>query len=186
MWPTAPTSCAWRTSRNVTPGKYDYRPKQSFIAGLPSWLKACAVKWWFSGAVFYFIGWGFFVQSADQLDLTFVLGLALGLTTDLLINRVLVFFESDRQSYRGYIFSYSRRFFSVPVNLVYGVVLSAAVSYTYHFINVAALRVTGAPPGTVTLGAEPMLYGLFFTGFDMALVGLKRLVVWAVKRGRSE
>ncbi len=164
-------------------GKYEYRPKKGFIAGLPAWLKVCAVKWWFAGAVFYFVGWGFFLQTADQLDLVFVLGLALGLVTDLLINRALVFFESDREDYRRFMLCYSRRFFSVPVNLVYGVALSAAISYTYHFINVAALRLTGAPPGTVTLGAEPLLYGLFFLGLDMGVVGVKRLVVRVVKRG---
>ncbi len=167
-------------------GDYDYRPKSGFIAGLPVWLKACVVKWWFAGAVFYFIGWGFFVYSADQLDLTFVLGLALGLVTDLLVNRALVFFESDRENYRRFLFCYSRRFFSVPVNLVYGLALSAAVSYTYHFINVAALRLTGAPPGTVTLGAEPLLYGLFFLGFDMAAVGIKNAIKRLVRKARAQ
>ncbi len=151
----------------------DYRSKRGFIAGLPVWLKALFVKWWFGGAVFYFIGWGLFIQSSDQLDLTLVLGIALGLVTDLLINRALVFFENGRDDYRRYILCYSRRFFSLPVNLIYGAALSILVSYTYHFINLLAQNVSASPAGTIFIGAEPILYGLFFMGYDMLAVGVK-------------
>ncbi len=164
----------------------DCRPKRGFIAGLPVWLKACVVKWWFAGAVFYFVGWGFFIQSADQLDLTFALGLALGAVTALLITRSLVFFENGRDNYRRYILCYSRRFFSVPVNLLYGVALSIAVSYTYHIINLLAIRGAGYAPGTIVLGAEPILYGLFFMGYDMLAVGIKNSIAKLRKRQRFD
>lgn len=163
----------------------DFRPRRSFVAGLPVWLKACVVKWWFAGSVFYFVGWGLFIQSADQLDLTFVMGLALGAVTDLLVNRALVFFENDRTNYRRYLLCYSRRFFSVPVNLVYGIALSAAVSYTYHAINITAQHITGQPPGTVLLGAEPILYGLFVLGYDMLAIMLKNAVKGLVRKARG-
>lgn len=164
----------------------DYRPKRGFVANLPVWLKASLVKWWFAGAVFYFVGWGFFVQSADQLDLTVILGLALGAVTDLLVNRALVFFENGRDDYRRFIFCYSRRFFSVPVNLLYGVALSVAVSYTYHMINLLAIALSGSPPGTVALGAEPLLYGLFFLAYDMLAVGVKNAAKKLSRRPRNK
>jgi hypothetical protein len=139
-------------------------------------VKACAVKWWFAGAAFYFVGWGLFIQTRDQLELTLALGLALGLVTDILVNRALLFFETDKKRYGGFIFCYTRNFLSMPVNVLYGIVLAAAVSYSYHFANLLAVNLTGSPPGTVFLGAEPILYGLFFMGFDMLAVWIKNAV----------
>ena len=157
-------------------GGDDYRPKRGLISRMPAWLKACAVKAWFSGMVFYFIGWGLFIQSSDQLDITLALGLALGVVTDVLINRALIYFGTDKENYRRFIFAYSKRFFSVPINLVYGIILSFAVAYVYHFINLAAQSVTGQPPETIFLGAEPILYGIFFMGLDMLCVLIKHIL----------
>ncbi len=156
-----------------------YRPRESFVRRQPAWVKACAVKWWFAGAVFYFIGWGLFIGS--QLDLTAALGLALGLVTEILINRALIFFESGRENYRRFIFCSPRGFLSIPINLAYGLLLSFAVGYTYHFINYAAVNLANAAPGTVFLGAEPLLYGLFFTGYDMLCVCIKNKVKVLIK-----
>jgi hypothetical protein len=39
------------------------------------WLKASLIKFWFYGAVYFFVGWGLFLASGDQLDLIVVLGL---------------------------------------------------------------------------------------------------------------
>jgi hypothetical protein len=145
------------------------------------WVKACVVKWWFAGAVFYFVGWGLFIQTRDQLELTLALGLAHGLATDILANRALKFFETDKESYRGFIFCYARSILSMPVNLLSGVVLATATSYFYHYVNLAAVTVTGSPPGTVFLGAEPILYGLFFMGFDMLCIFVKNKTKGLVK-----
>ncbi len=152
----------------------DYRPQKSFIGGLPVWVKACAVKWWFAGAVFYFVGWGLFI--GDQLDLTAALGLILGLVTEILINRALIFFGNSKENYRRFIFCPPSGILSIPANLGYGVLLAFLVSYTYHFINLAAVNLSNSAPGTMFLGAEPLLYGLFFTGYDMLCVCIKNKV----------
>lgn len=147
------------------------KPKKGFIARLPHWLKAVVLKAWFSGAVFYFIGWGLFIT--DQLDLTVVMGLILGLAMDLLLNRLLVFFETNRLEYRKYIFCYSKKFYSIPVNLIYGMLLSFLVAYTYNSINLILIAVQDLPADALPFGAEPILYGVFFTIYDMIFIGIK-------------
>ncbi|MDR1736839.1 MAG: hypothetical protein LBR85_08255 [Oscillospiraceae bacterium] len=175
--------------------EYDGRPKPGFIARMPVWLKACLVKWWFGGAIFYFIGFtilnsGSIPEGSGRavdysnlvvLDQIVALGLVLGIINDLIINRILVFFESDKVNYRAFMFSYSKRFISVPINLVYGVALSFIIANTYELINVTAVRIGNLEESTVFIGAEPILYGLFFMGWDMLFIFLKRILTKFIK-----
>ena len=141
---------------------------------LPHWLKACFIKFWFAGAVYFFIGWGLFLSSADQLDLTLALGAVLGLLTDLIVNKVLFLMEKGGREYHPYVLCWSERWYvSLPVNLVYCVVLSFLVAYTYHFINLFAARAQGLGAGTIVLGAEPILFGLFILLYDLIFLGIK-------------
>ena len=54
-------------------------------------VKALLVKFWFNGSVcfFFFLGLGNYLR--DLLDQLFVLGLAMGIITDILVNNVLRF-----------------------------------------------------------------------------------------------
>jgi hypothetical protein len=149
------------------------------------WFKALFVRFWFAGAVFYFIGWGLAVGSRDQLDLTVVLGLVHGMVTELIVNRVLVFIEHDGEN-RRFILCYSKKFFSFPVNIVFGIICAFLVAYTYSIVNLLAMRSGLAAEGYIFVGAEPLLYGLLFVMLEMMFIGMKntmRSIYLKARRG---
>lgn len=151
---------------------------------LPPWLKAVLLKFWFAGAVFFFIGWGLFINTVDQLDLTLILGLVLGIVTDLLTNRILRGMEQGKGQYKPFMMFPKKHYLSFVWNILYGILLCVLVVYTYQIINVAAIRIYHLPETKVTLGAEPILFGVFCTGYDMLLLQIKK--VFAKRRAENE
>jgi hypothetical protein len=149
------------------------------------WVKAAFIKFWFAGAVFFFVGWGLSIQSADQLDLVLVLGLIHGLVSDILVNRILIFIETPEKPCRKYILCYSKKFFSVPVNLFLCVFFVFFVAYIYHFINLLAMSLGWAPDGFIFLGAEPIGYGLLFLLCDTLVLLMKNTFMNIVKKARG-
>ena len=119
-----------------------YRSRRLHFAG---WVKALLVKFWFSGAVCFFFFWGLGMYISDLLDQLVVVGIAMGVLTDLLVNNVLRFMaktpgENDRWMMllrKGY--------------------------------------ASGLPGDAVPLGVEPILFGLFYLGFDLLFLSFKRL-----------
>ena len=59
---------------------------------LADWVKAVLIKVWFAGAVCFFFLWGLGTYVSDQLDQILILGVALGLVTDLLTNNLYRFY----------------------------------------------------------------------------------------------
>lgn len=141
---------------------------------LPELLKALLIKAWFAGAVCYFILWGLGAYVGGLLDMLFILGIALGMVTDLLTNNVLRFMEKTPGESNRYLLVTHRGMVGFGLNLLFSLVIVVLVFFTYDFINRFLVTIT-SNPDNVLLGVEPILYGLFCMGFDMLLIGIKRL-----------
>ncbi|MCL2702576.1 MAG: hypothetical protein FWE91_03090 [Defluviitaleaceae bacterium] len=159
--------------------------RKGFLSRLPMWLKALFIKAWFAGAVFYFIGWGFFFQSRDNLDLILVLGLVHGLVTDIVVNKILIFIETEAQPSKKYVLCYSRRFLSILINLLFGIICAFLVAYTYNIANVLAIEINNRPSGYMTFGAEPIMYGLLYLAYETVFVVMKNTLVKIYSRARG-
>jgi hypothetical protein len=170
--------------RRIDSGANKYT-KKGFIARLPVWFKALFIKFWFAGAVFYFIGWGLSAGSQDQLDLVVVLGLVHGLATDLFVNRILVFIETDDEN-RRYMIYYSKRFLSVPINILFGLICAFLVAYTYSIVNFFAMRGGLVAEGYIFLGTEPILYGLLYILFEFMFIGMKNMIKSIINKARMQ
>ncbi len=166
-----------------------YSGKEQVVKKSKKWpaaVKALLIKAWFAGAVYFFVGWGLFINSLDQLDLTLALGLVLGAVTDLMVNRILVtFMDNGGDTYKKHIMFYSKKFYFFWVNILYGVLLSFLIAYTYHAINLIAVRIGGLEENRMVLGAEPILYGLFFTAYDALLVSIKNFIKNRFNKGAN-
>lgn len=68
-----------------------YRTKSRF--NLSNTAKVVLLKAWFAGAVCYFILWGLGIYVNSLIDMLFILGIVLGMVTDLLTNNVIRFIE---------------------------------------------------------------------------------------------
>lgn len=151
--------------------KYRHRSKISLSHGVKMFL----VKMWFAGAVCFFIFWGLGNYVADQLDMLVVFGVVLGMVTDLLTNNALRFFARTEGENDRWMMFPKKRYATFFLNILYAVFLLFCVSNFYQILNLLLLRITGATEG-VPLGVEPILFGLFYTCFDMLFIGMKRLV----------
>lgn len=142
---------------------------------LPETLKVVLLKAWFAGAVCYFILWGLGTYIYSIIDMLFILGIVLGLATDLLTNNVIRFIEKAPGENDKWLLFPKKGMASFFLNMVYALVLVACVYALYGAINrvlVAAMGLTD----TVPLGVEPILFGVFTMGIDMLFIGCRNLM----------
>lgn len=153
-----------------------YRSKKKLR--IPAWLKITFVKFWFAGAVCYFFLWGLGMY-LQGIELMLVLAIGLGVVTDLLTNRFLRRFEPTEGSYNKWMMVTTRKFWSIFLNVIYAGVLLYCVFRTYYGINVlmGVNPDVGHTEEESMLGVEPILFGLFYLGFDMLLIFVKNTLI---------
>ena len=142
---------------------------------LPGWLKMIAIKAWFAGAVCFFILWGL-GNYLGGLDMLVVCAVALGMVMDLLTNNCLRFLEETPGENDRWMMIPPKGVRSFVLNILYACVITACVFVFYNAVNYLILVITGVED-KVPLGVEPLLFGLLCMGFDMLLIGIKRLCV---------
>lgn len=140
------------------------------------WVKMLFIKGWFAGAVCFFFIWGLGGLLQSELDILFVTGMALGMVTDLLTNPVLRFFEKTAGENARWMMVNRRGTSGLLLNVLYGYVILLLVYGLYNGINLLANALMGTE-GTVVLGVEPVLFGVFCLGADLVLLRIKRAVV---------
>ena len=142
---------------------------------VPNTVKVLFVKFWFAGAVCYFVIWGLGLYLGSVLDLLVVAAVVMGFVTDLLANNVLRFMEETPGVNEKWIMVRKRRYVSLILNLLYAGVLMTLVYLFYEYVNIAITTATGDRE-SVPVGVEPLLFGLLYMGFDLALVGIRNLI----------
>lgn len=147
-----------------------YRSKNRI--NLPQWLKAVLLKTWFAGAVCFFIFWGLGVYLQNNLDMLLVFGLALGLVTDLLVNSIFRFYAETETANDKWMMFPKKKYLYFFCNILYAYLLLFCVNMLYQVINRGIIAFTGAQD-TVPLGVEPILFGIFYMGFDMLFISVK-------------
>jgi hypothetical protein len=135
-------------------------------------LKALLIKFWFNGATCFFFLWGLGTYLHSWLDQMVVLALALGAVNDLLTNNVFRFYAKTPGGNDRWMMFPQKAFYTLPLNVIYAVVLLVLVVMTYSAVNAAIIGITGAV-GTVPLGVGPILFGVFTTAWDTLLIKLK-------------
>lgn len=146
---------------------------------LPEWFKAVFIKFWFAGAVCFFVFWGLGTTITAQLDMLFVFAVALGIITDLLVNNIFRFYEKRPGANNKWMMFPKKNFINFFFNIIYAFVLLFAVVTLYNIINAVIVNATGATG--VPLGVEPVLFGVFYMMFDMLFIGMKHLFGKIVK-----
>lgn len=150
--------------------------KKSFIDDIPDWIKALFVKFWFSGAVCFFILWGLGLYVWDYFDMIIILGIVLGMVTDILVNNAFRFFEIVPGSNNKWMMFPKKRFWTFFANIIYNTLIMCLIVCIYEAIN----RVGNAILGTekqIYIGVEPILFGIFYVAIDMLFIGAKNLFI---------
>lgn len=146
--------------------KYGARKK----GGIPQWLKVCFIKFWFPGAVYFFIVMGLGLW--DPLDQIVILGIVQGMVTDLLTDNMLRFVaETDGANDRWIMFS-RKRYMTFFFNMIYAMLLCAMVLALYAGAD-RVINLIAGTRGVKYLVGEPVGHGLFYMLCDVALVTIK-------------
>lgn len=156
-----------------------YRTKSLFKT--PDVLKLLLIKVWFAGAVCYFFLWGLGGILGNTLDMLFVLGVALGMVTDLLTNNVIRFVEKEKGANDGWMMVPGKGTGSMILNVLYHVLVVICVYMLYNLINLGINTITG-DMDAVPLGVEPILFGVFCTAFDVLFLSIKQLIKKLLKK----
>lgn len=150
-----------------------YRSKSWLRISEP--VKIMLIKAWFAGSVCFFIFWGLGNYLGDMLDMLLVFGIVLGLSMDLLVNPVLRFMEKTPQANHKWMMFPKKNYANFFFNMLYGCLLLFLVYTWYQFLNGIIVAAAGTVE-TVPVGVEPVLFGVFFTCFDLLLIGMKHVV----------
>ena len=154
--------------------------KTDFLGKIPAWVKALFVKWWFAGAVCYFIVWG--INLGAPIDSIVLTGAVLGIVVDVLVNPLFRYMETDRKEYNAYMmFPFPfKQFWTFFTNIIYYVIVLVVMYYSfYFFVNDVIFN------GGQMLTVEPLLFGVFCVIIDMVFIGIKDGIVALVRHGRN-
>lgn len=141
---------------------------------IPNWLKINFVKFWFPAAACFFFFWGLGTTVPSDLDRLVIMGLGIGILTDLLTNNVLRNMAETKGGNDRWMMFPKKEFSSYFKNILYAYVVLFLVWTIYTVINSALMALSGDRE-TIPLGVEPILFGLFYLGCDLGLIELKRL-----------
>lgn len=164
-------------------GKEELKKYRSgFLSRIPMWIKALFIKFWFNGAVCFFFLWGLSMFIPDILDQMFIVGLAMGVVTDLLVNNVFRFMAEEPGANDKWMMIPQKKFWTLFANIAYAMAVFALEVLVYDRINVWFRP----DEESIVLGVEPFLFGLFYLAIDMAFIGIKNLIVKAVRDAKTK
>lgn len=151
---------------------------------IPDLVKVILIKAWFAGAVCYFFFWGLGSYITNMLDMLFVIGVANGIVTDILVNNTIRFFEATPAGNDKWLMFPKKGMVSFFLNILYSFLIIYCVYTLYNLINLAIATATGNAD-TVPLGVEPILFGVFCMGFDMLFVLMKQLFLRIIEDAKA-
>ena len=165
-----------RSMVNGDPGK-EYRSK-GFLDKIPGWVKALFIKFWFNGAVCFFIFWGLGMLIPDMLDMMIVFGVVLGLINDLLVNNTFRFIENYPGQNNKWMMFPKKSNWTIFANIPYSILILFCIFYLYNFLNYVILGVNNEAG---ILGVEPIAFGLLYLVVDMFFISIKNMMVSIVQ-----
>lgn len=149
--------------------KYQSGPKVK----LADWVKAILLKWWIAGTICYFFVWGLSTFNLNQWDLLLILGVVLGLATNLLTNNIYRFIAKTEGAYDRWMMFPKKGYIFYLLDILYGTLLVLCTMMSYNTINLVISG--GVRDAPVAVGVEPILFGLLITAWDLLFLGFKRV-----------
>lgn len=167
---------------NKDPGRA-YR--SSFIDKIPSCILALFVKFWFSGAVCYFIFWGLGLYIGNMEDMIVILAIVLGMVTDLGVNNVFRFFETYKGQNTKWMMFPQKGWWTFILNIPYALVVLLGVMWFYQILN-AGLNMMNESEGIMYVGVEPLLFGLSYMAIDVLLIFIKNTMISVIADAKNK
>lgn len=164
-------------SKENTP-RYSRQELEKYRSGKVKWrmpeaLKVLLIKFWFYGAVCFFVFMGLGMYVGNLIDMLFIAAVIMGMVTDLLINHFLRFTEKLPGGSARWMMVTRRGAAGFLMNLVYGFLLLFLVVTVYSLVNGGISAMYGNAESAPVIGVEPILFGLLATGADMLCISIR-------------
>lgn len=167
----------------IDPGK-KYR-SNSFIDKLPAWVKAVFMKFWFNGAVCYFILWGLGLFISNFENMLLILAFVLGVVTDILVNNAFRFFAAVDGANDKWMMFPKKKYINLFLNVLYSFAVLMIVVWFYNTLNGVINSIVGTSD-LVYIGVEPILFGLLYVAFDLCFIGMKNLCISMIRDAKNK
>ena len=167
--------------RTYSQEEIDAYQKRGFWSKVPFWIKAVLIKYWFFGAIVFFVMMG--IPSLDSLTYSLICGLIGGAIIDIACNSILIMLESDKKEAQHFMIYKSKVWsgvLSLIVNILFVTVIFIACAYFCDWI-VSLYK----DPAKVWFLQEPLSIALVLLTFDLILLGIKYLVKLLFKKTRK-
>ena len=145
--------------------------RTGFLDRIPAPVKALFIKFWFNGAICYFIFWGLGMVVSNYLDMIFVLATVLGMVTYILVNNALRFVETLPGENDKWMMFTKKKYWTFIANIFYAFIVLFCVIWLYEIIKI---------------GVEPILFGLFYMLFDILFIGMKNLMKTIINDAKNK
>ena len=165
------------------PGK-EYRSR-GFLDKIPSWIKALFIKFWFNGAVCFFIFWGLGLYVTNMLDMIFVLAVVMGMVTDILVNNAFRFLATYEGQNDKWMMFPKKKYWTFFANILYAFPVLVGVIWFYNILNVVLNNIKGTD-GELFVGVEPILFGLSYMAIDMLFITMKNTMIKIISDAKQK
>ena len=152
--------------------------RSGFLDKIPPIVKTVFIKFWFYGAVCFFIFWGLAIQ--DSLDALVIMSVVLGLVSDIFIDNILRFIETVPGENARWMMFPKKRYWTFIANLIYAFPVFFCVRCIYLLFNTLG---TGFG---FYLGVEPIMFGIFYVLVDLLFVGMKNLFLTIINDAKKK
>ena len=153
--------------------------QQGFLARLPYWLKAVFLKYWFFGAIYFFVMMGLAELSGENAAI--LAGTISGCLFDIVVYNILIMMDSDLNESRHYMIFKSKKIWSIFINIVYQVAL-----FILTMIICSSLLSLIEKEGQVTYFLrEPFSVALVLSLLDATALFIKNIIVFLVNKNKK-
>ena len=159
--------------------------KKGFLDRIPSCVKALFIKFWFNGAVCFFIFWGLGIFIPNMENMIIILAISMGMVTDVLVNNAFRFFATVEGANDKWMMFPKKKYVNFFLNILYSFGILLVVIWIYNVINIAANTIAGTELVTY-LGVEPIMFGLIYMGTDLAFIGMKNLCISIIRDAKNK
>ncbi len=170
-----------KNHRLYDPGK---KYRTGFLEKIPGPIKALFVKFWFNGAVCFFIFWGLGILIPNMENMFLILGIVLGMVTDILVNNIFRFFAVVPGENDKWMMFPKKRYVNFFLNILYSFLVLGTVISVYEGINSMGNALNGTTD-KIYLGVEPIMFGIFYMGIDMLLISIKNVFVRIIQDAKD-
>lgn len=146
--------------------------KTSFFEKIPFMVKALLLKWWFYGAIFFFILMGLGTVVSNTIDRALICGLVGGLLLDLVYGNLCLLMDDEEEKTNWVMIYKSKKIWSTLINIAFGLAVFFLTAYTCSAI-------ISLYPGEKTfwLFQEPISMAIISLAYDEIIVLIKQGII---------